>query len=210
MRVRDVLLIFLVSQTLIAGEFSLSSGTLRFTSSDGRNHVVPSGGPVSEYSVSPSGQLLATLEKTTGDRYRVRLRDASAFPFSDHIQPIDAVDYKEFSLSVGGKFDWSADSSMLYFLAQFSSTESVLARVRVRSGDVASLTPVGSFAVINCGKYQGSIIALIRKFTLVRPWTWYWLLDRDGNELQPIGEDADVDTFLASIECLQIRRRLFH
>ena len=90
---------------------------------------------------------------------------------------------------------FSPDGKRVYYLADFMDTTRALVSVDLETGKVAALTDAGSFYIIPTGKYAGHIVAMKRKSTLVKVWYWYWLLDAEGNEVAPIGDDRDLYVF---------------
>lgn len=149
-----------------------------------------------EAAVSPDGKLIAILRGPSPEALEVVVRDTRTRAPRTLASIGGRVEIGPFRLQPKGRAEWSPDSTSVYFLLGFSGTSNYLARLDISSGKVGGLGEVISYAVVRRGKYQGKLITLKRKHTLVRVWDWYWLVDESGSEIGPIGSRDDLVEFI--------------
>ncbi len=104
---------------------------------------------------------------------------------------------KEYKLPFEGTMQWSPDGKRLYMMAEFSATSAYLVVVEPETRQSRCLVPIVGYAVVaatTC-RYSGYVIGLLRKHKVLHPYYWYWLLDPEGKEVEPIGEENDLLEF---------------
>lgn len=106
----------------------------------------------------------------------------------------------KYRLPFESNLQWSPDANRLYLMAEFSSTSAYLLAVEPEVRQARCLVPVVGYAVISTAdrRFSGHFIGLLRKHKVMHPYYWYWLLDPEGKEVEPIGEENDLPEFFDS------------
>ncbi len=87
---------------------------------------------------------------------------------------------------------FSPDSERLYFISDAWVTSGALHVVDVRSGQERFVVGANSVEVVMSGKYVGDLIVSQHRYFLGNgSFNWYWLMDPEGREIGPIGENDD-------------------
>lgn len=145
--------------------------------------------------LSPDMNLLAVLKSTPDERQELSVYEVSDNTLGRQMLAIQVVKTTKYILPVKSNVEWSRTGKYLFFLCDFSNLN-YLVRYNAESGDIQELVPLYSYSVVRSGKYEGNLIAHMRKFTLVGPWDWYWLLDEDGREIGAIGGEDNLSEFV--------------
>ncbi|WP_031499611.1 hypothetical protein [Bryobacter aggregatus] len=90
---------------------------------------------------------------------------------------------------------WNPASDHIYFLSSFTDTSYFLVRCDLKGACISLIDNLESLDVLQTGPYKGHIVARERRFKWSDRWSWYWLLDADGKELGPIGDEFDLAAF---------------
>jgi dipeptidyl aminopeptidase/acylaminoacyl peptidase len=86
---------------------------------------------------------------------------------------------------------FSPDGKSVFFLSAAWATSSAIHKVDVATGKEQFVSPGNSLEVVTQGEHRGRLIVQLHKYFLGGgSYDWYWLLEPDGREVGPIGEDV--------------------
>ncbi len=82
------------------------------------------------------------------------------------------------------------DGRTLYFLAAAWGTTSAVHALDLQTGTVSFLTPGNDVMVVPRGDYRGHLLVEKHKYFVAGgSYDHYWLVDHDGHEIGPAGDD---------------------
>ena len=157
--------------------------------------------------LSPSGTIVAFCRKAeSGDSSDTELWDVSTgLPPTEEPLSQGELRFRGWAVSGCRVPDFSPGGRLVYYIAEYAATTGAIVRVDLTTKQVVVVSDAIGFHVVQKGKYAGYIVALKRKLTLVKVWRWYWLLDPDGNEVEAIGDENDLQMFREMYEREQTR-----
>jgi len=151
-----------------------------------------------ETALSEDGKRLAILRGADPSELEIVIMRVSEMGVQLEWLIKGPVQCEEYKLPFEGTLQWSPNGERLYLMAEFSATSAYLLVVEPETRQARCLVPVITYAVISSCKseYTGYLVGLLRKHKVLHPYYWYWLLDAEGREVRPIGEDTDLVEFI--------------
>lgn len=177
-------------------------GRIVFVEAGGKKRPLTTGAQDSEPSLSLDGKAVVFLRKGSGKK----LESAAGEVDANEIWWMDTAGGKPRQLvkSAGSddpkKFlgalqapQFSPDGKTVYFMSAAWATSGSVHKVDVASGKTAFITDGNTLEVIPRGEHQGKLIVQKHKYFLGGgTYDWLWLVDAEGKEVGPIGEDAEA------------------
>jgi hypothetical protein len=85
---------------------------------------------------------------------------------------------------------FSIDSKSIYFMSAAWAVSGAVHMVNLETRKIKFICPGNSLEVILKGKYKGYLIVSKHKYFLGGgSYDWYWLVDSNGKEVGPVGEE---------------------
>jgi hypothetical protein len=174
-------------------------GDLVLVEATGEKRKLTSSGQDVQPSLAPDGKALVFVRKGSGGK----LQSASGEVDANEIWWRDMVSGKSRRLvrsSASGdpkKFlgalqapQFSPDGKTVFFLSAAWVTSGAVHAVDVATGAIRFVAAGNSLEVIPRGEHRGRLIVQVHKYFLGGgSYDWFWLLEPDGREVGPIGED---------------------
>jgi Tol biopolymer transport system component len=86
---------------------------------------------------------------------------------------------------------FSPDGKTVFFMSAAWATSGAVHKVDVATGKTQFVSAGNTLEVVPRGEHQGKLIVQLHKYFLGGgTYDWFWLLEPDGREVGPIGEDA--------------------
>jgi hypothetical protein len=173
----------------------LKNGDAFLEATSGQQVRLTADGRTESAALSPDKKRVAMVRSVGADVSELSVFELAGEGLGRLVKTVEVVKTGEWTLPVEGDVEWSPSGRYVFFLCDFSNFR-YLARLDVETGEVKGMQPVIGYSVVRSGRYQGKVIAHIRKFTLVGPWDWYWLLDENGKEVGAIGSEDSLAEFI--------------
>ena len=196
------LLVALVALPAAAGAPSVvaEKGRIVLVEASGKRRTLTTSGKDSEPSLSRDGKSIVFVRQGSGPRLSAGAGDVEANEIwwvdSEGKQPRLLVrsaaheDLKRFLGQLQAP-QFSPDGKSVFFLSAAWATSDAVHTVDVASGKVRFVAPGNSLEVLQHGEHQGKLIVQQHRYFLGGgSYDWYWLLEPDGREVGPIGEDT--------------------
>ncbi len=198
-----LLLMFLLALPAHAAGPSVTEdkGNIVLVEAGGKKRKLTSSGQDSQPSLSPDGKAIvfvrrgsSKLESTSGEV------EANELWWSDTmggkprrlVRSAGSDDPKKF-LGALASPQFSPDGKTVFFLSAAWATSGAIHKVDVATGKVHFVAPGNSLEVITRGEHRGRLIAQQHKYFLAGgTYDWFWVLEPDGREVGPIGEDVSA------------------
>jgi WD40 repeat protein len=175
-------------------------GQLVLVEPNGAKRTLTSSGQDSQPSLSPDGRAVVfvrrgsagMLESATGEVEGNELwwMELAGGKARRLVRSTGSEEPKKF---LGGlqSPQFSADGKTVFFLSAAWVTSSAVHKVDIATGKEQFVTPGNSLEVVTRGEHRGRLIVQMHKYFLGGgSYDWYWLLEPDGREVGPIGEDV--------------------
>jgi dipeptidyl aminopeptidase/acylaminoacyl peptidase len=196
-----LMLMLLVAVPVYAGGPSVKEdkGNIVLVEASGKKRKLTSTGQDSQPSLAPDGKAVVFVRRGSG-----KVDSASGEVEANEIWWIDSAAAKPRKLVSSAASDdpkkflgalqapqFSPDGKMVFFMSAAWATSGSIHKVDVATGKEQFVAPGNSLEVITRGDYKGRLIAEQHKYFLGGgSYDWLWLLEPDGREVGPIGEDA--------------------
>jgi Tol biopolymer transport system component len=196
-----LLLLFLLALPAHAAGPSVvaDKGNIVLVEAGGKKRKLTSSGQDSQPSLAPDGKAVVFVRRSSA-----KLESAAGEVEANELWWIDTAGGKPRQLvrSAGNddpkKFlgaltepQFSPDGKTVFFLSAAWATSSAIHKVDVATGQVQFVAPGNSLEVIPRGEYRGRLITQQHKYFLGGgTYDWFWVLEPDGREVGPIGEDV--------------------
>lgn len=190
--------VLLVAHEAPGQKISVEKGHVYLEAKEGQRVLVATEPWLKEAAVSSDGKRLAILRGADPTGLELMILTASGTGAKlDWIIPSPVI-CQQYKLPFEGTLQWSPDGRRVYVMAEFSSTSAFLLAFMPETREMRCLGPVVSYSVIlsSSAPYSGHVVALLRKHKVLHPYYWYWLLEPDGKELHPIGDEDELNEFL--------------
>ncbi len=174
-------------------------GQLVLVEASGAKRTLTSSGKDSQPSLSPDGKAVvfvrrgsAVLESAAGEVEANELwwMELAGGKPQRLVRSAGNEEPKKF---LGGlqSPQFSADGKSVFFLSAAWATSSAVHKVDVATSKEQFVAPGNSLEVVTRGEHRGRLIVQMHKYFLGGgSYDWYWLLEPDGREVGPIGEDV--------------------
>lgn len=174
-------------------------GNLVLAEANGEKRKLTSSGQDTQPSLAPDGKALVFVRTGSGSK----LQSASGEVDANEIWWMDVVSGRSRRLVRSSASDdpkkflgalqapqLSPDGKTVFFLSAAWATSSAVHAVDVATGAVRFIAAGNSLEVIPQGEHRGRLIVQVHKYFLGGgSYDWFWLLEPDGREVGPIGED---------------------
>jgi Tol biopolymer transport system component len=175
-------------------------GRIVLVEANGKKRPLTSGAQDSQPSLSQDGKAVVFIRKGSGKK----LESAAGEVDANELWWMDTTGGKPRQLvkSAGSddpkKFlgalqapQFSPDGKTVYFMSAAWATSGAVHKVDVASGKTSFVTDGNTLEVVPRGEHQGKLIVQKHKYFLGGgTYDWFWLVEPDGKEVGPIGEDV--------------------
>lgn len=175
-------------------------GRIVFVEANGKKLPLTSGAQDSQPSLSLDGKAVVFVRKGSGKKLESAAGEVEANELwwistaggkpRQLVKSAGSDDPKKF---LGGLQapQFSPDGKTVFFMSAAWATSSSVHKVDVASGKTSFVTDGNTLEVIPSGEHQGKLIVQKHKYFLAGgTYDWFWLVDPDGKEVGPIGEDV--------------------
>lgn len=174
-------------------------GHIVLVEASGKKRKLTASGQDSEPSLSPDGKAIVFVRKGSGPKLAAASGEVEAnelwWMSTSGGKPRRLVssaahdDPKKF-LGALQSPQFSPDGKTVFFLSAAWATSSAVHKVDVATGKVRFVAAGNSLELIPHGEYQGRLIVQMHKYFLGGgSYDWFWVLEPDGREVGPIGEE---------------------
>ncbi|MDY7225620.1 TolB family protein [Hyalangium rubrum] len=174
-------------------------GNLVLVEPGGKKRKLTSSGQDSQPSLSADGKAVVFVRRGSG----AKLESAAGEVEANELWWMDTTGGKPRRLVRSAASDdpkkflgalqtpqFSPDGKTVFFMSAAWTTSSAVHKVDVATGKEQFVSPGNSLEVIPRGEYQGRLIVQMHKYFLGGgTYDWFWVLEPDGREIGPIGED---------------------
>jgi Tol biopolymer transport system component len=174
-------------------------GNIVLVEAGGKKRKLTSTGQDSQPNLAPDGKAVVFVRRGSG-----KVESASGEVEANELWWIDTAGGKPRRLVSSAANDdpkkflgerqapqFSPDGKTVFFMSAAWATSGAIHKVDVATGKVQFVAPGNSLEVISRGEYRGRLIAQQHKYFLgAGTYDWFWVLEPDGREVGPIGEDV--------------------
>lgn len=175
-------------------------GRIVLVEANGTKRTLTSSGQDSQPGLSPDGKAVVFLRRGSDKK----LESAAGEVEANEIWWMDTAGGKPRRLVKSAGSDdpkmflgalqspqFSPDGKTVFFLSAAWATSSAVHKVDVATGKISFVAAGNTLEVVPRGEYAGRLIVQIHKYFLGGgTYDWFWLLEADGREVGPIGEDV--------------------
>jgi len=174
-------------------------GRVVLVDAKGAKRPLTSGAQDSQPSLSPDGKAVVFVRKGSGKKLESAAGEVEANELwwmdiqgkpRQLVKPAGSDDPKKF---LGGfqAPQFSPDGKTVFFMSAAWATSSAVHKVDVATGKTQFVSAGNTLEIVPHGEHQGKLIVQLHKYFLGGgTYDWFWLLEPDGKEVGPIGEDV--------------------
>lgn len=184
-----------------AQKVSTRNGNVCISTASGENKTLTNSGHDSEPVLSPDGKWIVFVRTLPGKKVSTGEGDAAATELwqirADGNGPTALVrskqsDKMENVLAGFSKLQFSTDGKLVYFLSEAWTTSGALHVVDTTNGKEHFVCPAAEFEVVSSGEYRDDLLVQQHRYFIGGgSFDWFWLLQPDGKEIGPVGEDTE-------------------
>lgn len=167
----------------------------------GETKTLTSSGHDSEPVLAPDGKWIVFIRTVPGKKISTGSGDAKETQLwqmrTDGKEQTCLVrskpsDKMETVLAGFSKPQFSANGKLVYFLSEAWTTSGALHVVDTTNSKEHFVCPAAQFEVIPSGEYRDHLLVQQHRYFIGGgSYDWFWLLDPDGKEIGPVGEDTE-------------------
>jgi hypothetical protein len=175
-------------------------GRIVLVEANGKRRSLTSSAQDSQPSLSPDGKAVVFVRNVSGKKVESTTGEVDA----NELWWVDTAGGKPRRLVASAMSDepkkflgaleapqFSPDGKTVFFLSAAWATSGAVHKVDVATGKEQYVSPGNTLEVIPRGDHQGKLIVQLHKYFLGGgSYDWFWLLEPDGKEVGPIGEDV--------------------
>lgn len=175
-------------------------GRVVLVEANGKKRPLTSSGQDVQPNLSPDGKAVVFVRKVSGKTLDSPVGEVEA----NELWWVDTAGGKPRRLVASAANDdpkkflgelqtpqFSPDGKTVFFMSAAWATSGAVHKVDVATGKEQFVTPGNSLEVILRGEHQGKLIVQLHKYFLGGgSYDWFWLLEPDGKEVGPIGDDV--------------------
>jgi Tol biopolymer transport system component len=196
-----VLLLALPAQAQAKGpSVVVDKGRIVLVDAKGARRPLTSGAPQdSQPSLSPDGKAVVFVRKGSGKKLESAAGEVEANEIwwmeitgkpRRLVASAASDDPKKFLGALQAP-QFSPDGKTVFFMSAAWATSGSVHKVDVATGKTQFVSAGNTLEVVPRGEHQGKLIVQMHKYFLGGgTYDWFWLLEPDGKEVGPIGEDV--------------------
>ncbi|QSQ26760.1 PD40 domain-containing protein [Pyxidicoccus parkwayensis] len=175
-------------------------GRIVLVEANGKRRPLTSSAQDSQPRLSPDGKAVVFVRDVSGKKVESATGEVEA----NEVWWVDTAGGKPRRLVASAASDdpktflgalqdpqFSPDGKSVFFLSAAWATSGAVHKVDVATGKEQFVTPGNSLEVILRGEHQGKLIVQQHKYFLGGgSYDWFWLLEPDGKQVGPIGDDV--------------------